>query len=263
MVTKENIHAGHRIRMREHAENIGIDKMNEHQILEMLLSFIIPYKDTNPTAHALIKEFGSLANVLDSEPSALIKVKGVGEKSASFLSSIPNIFIAYKKSRTETGEPLNNARKIVEFFCKNIEMGKIESFYYLCLDASGCVVKFDCMGDSGVDNIILNIKDFAFNILKHKASGVAICHTHPRGLPIPSMADNDFTERLSTAIKALGIQFIDHIIIGQNGYYSYYNHSDSSSNTTVLNSFKNIRLSQPKIKYEKCDENEGFLKDDR
>lgn len=262
MTTKENIHAGHRIRMRRQAENIGIDKMDEHQILEMLLSYVIPYKDTNPAAHMLIKEFGSLANVLDAEAASLIKVKGVGEKSANFLASLPAIFSAYKKSKVETGEPLNNARKIVEFFCKNIEIGKTESFYYLCLDARGCVVKFDCMGDSGIDNVVLNLKDFAFNVLKHKASGVAICHTHPRGLPIPSMADNDFTERVSTAIKSLGIQFIDHIIIGQNGYYSYYNHSDNNDNTIVINSFKNIRISQPLIKYEKCDEDEGFNKND-
>ena len=78
----DNIHKGHRERIRQQTYGNGFAGYSDHQILEVVLTYAIPYKDTNPIAHDLISAFGSLAGVLDAKVDDLVKVKGVGKKTA-------------------------------------------------------------------------------------------------------------------------------------------------------------------------------------
>ncbi len=98
MVTKD-IHSGHRSRLKEITAKTGLENMPEHQVLEFLLTFVIPRKDTNPIAHNLIKSFGSLSGVLEASSNDLVKVDGIGKKTADFLSCLPEIFSCYRISK--------------------------------------------------------------------------------------------------------------------------------------------------------------------
>ena len=91
-IDNKNIHSGHRERLRNAAAKNGINSLEEHQVLELLLTYTIPQKDTNPLAHSLIEKFGSFKNVLDAKPEALLLVKGIGVKTAHFLSTIKQFF---------------------------------------------------------------------------------------------------------------------------------------------------------------------------
>ena len=75
----ENLHEGHRKRMKERFIKSGLDDFAPHNILELLLFYSIPRGDTNPVAHRLIDTFGSLSGVFDATPEELAKVDGVGE----------------------------------------------------------------------------------------------------------------------------------------------------------------------------------------
>ena len=87
MITKDKgIHTGHRGRLREIINNTDATTLPEHQILELILTYVLPQKDVNPLAHELLNEFGSLANVFDANVTELTKINGVGEVVASFLS---------------------------------------------------------------------------------------------------------------------------------------------------------------------------------
>ena len=83
----KNLHSGHRERLRDKFKN-GKESFKEHELLELLLSYSIPRKDTNALAHSLINEFGSLKNVLNADAELLSSVKGVGDNSACFLSLV-------------------------------------------------------------------------------------------------------------------------------------------------------------------------------
>ena len=82
---KTNPHTGHRKRLRQQALTNGIDSMHEHQVLELMLSYLLPQKDTNPIAHNLIEKFGGFSNVFEAEINSLQKVSGVGDCVASFI----------------------------------------------------------------------------------------------------------------------------------------------------------------------------------
>lgn len=87
----DNIHKGHRQRMKKVYLSHGFDAFAPHEVLEFLLYFVIPYSDTNPLAHRLIDRFGSLRGVLEASMEELCSVDGVGDSTATFLSDITNI----------------------------------------------------------------------------------------------------------------------------------------------------------------------------
>ena len=89
---KNNLHSGHRDRLRKQVQTSGLDSLHEHQVLEYLLTFAIPLRDTNEIAHELINKFGSFAGVLDADVNSLKRVKGVGEVVANFLSEYKNFY---------------------------------------------------------------------------------------------------------------------------------------------------------------------------
>ena len=85
-IDNEVSHKGHRSRLRNAFNNTDVTTMPEHQILELMLSFVLPQRDVNPLAHKLLDEFGCLTNVLESSAEDLKKIKGVGEVVSNFLS---------------------------------------------------------------------------------------------------------------------------------------------------------------------------------
>ena len=96
MSKDENLHAGHRQRMRrEMIEQNSFDQMGDHRILEVLLFYGIPRKDTNPIAHELLNKFGSLTGVMDAEFEELKAVKGMTENAATLIKTIMPIARRY------------------------------------------------------------------------------------------------------------------------------------------------------------------------
>lgn len=218
-----NIHKGHRERLRNQLLKGGIDNFSDYQIVEMLLAFTIPYKDTNPLAHRLLDEFGSLANILDAQPDELCKISGIGTKTATFLTSLPDVFRVYKISKSQNNESLNSPKLAYEYFESRIPIIKDEMFYYACLDNSNHVIKFSQFGRGGISHINVNIRDFTNEILKVPTCGVIICHTHTSGQPRPSFNDIEFTKKLLASLRLLGISLLEHIILSPSGFYSFCN----------------------------------------
>jgi len=92
---KMSIHDGHRQRMKSRFQKNGLSDFNEHEVLELLLFYCIPRRDTNEIAHNLIARFGSLAKVLDAPLNHLQEVEGMGENAANFLSLIRDFHLAF------------------------------------------------------------------------------------------------------------------------------------------------------------------------
>lgn len=86
-MTPPEDHLGHRLRLRKRAMTNCLYGMEAHEVLEFLLTCVIPVRDMNPLAHRLIEAFGSLGSVLKADRSELLQVQGVGEKTAEFLCS--------------------------------------------------------------------------------------------------------------------------------------------------------------------------------
>ena len=97
-----NEHSGHRERLRDRVRKEGLKNFQDYQVLEYVLTFAIPYKDTNEIAHRLINKFGSFYGVLEADEEDLALVKGMGQASAHFVANLRNIFHYYEFDRSKT-----------------------------------------------------------------------------------------------------------------------------------------------------------------
>src|SRR3989339_453874 len=98
-VTPDNLHCGHRDRLRERFLSEGLDGFEDHQVLELLLFYAIPRADTNPLAHVLLRRYGSLSAVLEADPRDLAATPGIGRKVGALLCLLPHVARRYQTDR--------------------------------------------------------------------------------------------------------------------------------------------------------------------
>lgn len=245
-----NLHSGHRDRLRTTTQTIGFENLPEHQKLELLLSFVIPRKDTNPLAHTLIDEFGSFANVLDADAHSLMQIKGIGSVVTNFLNVCGKIPYAYKKSKLAQKTVLSCPSQIIKYFADVATTTSTEIFYLICLNAKSEVIKTTAIGGNGVDKVAVDFRDIIHETLKHNSKGVIICHTHPDGLAKPSQADIIFTKQLFFTLSIIGIKLCDHIIFAPNENFSFFNegliqefsNEFSANNSTIASVLKSNEI---------------------
>ena len=220
-----NIHSGHRARLRNNLVSNRWENFDEHQILEYILSIVIPRKDTNPIAHELINSFGSLANVLDASVDDLKTVKGIGDVAATFLSSIPSIFKHYKMSKLIKKPELSSPSRIFEYYGSVFNHMASEEFHILCLDQQNMLIVKKVLAMGSNNEVAFSLKSITETAVRSKASAVVLVHNHPNGDTTPSPEDIEMTKQIYFNLIFNRILVLDHIIVGKNDneYYSFKN----------------------------------------
>lgn len=214
------LHDGHRKRLRQRFREEGLDHFTDIQVLELLLFYTIVRQDTNPIAHRLLDRFGSLSQVLEAPVEELCKVEGVGESSAVFLRLVTQVGRVYLKNRTAKVKVLPTLESCAEylqpyFFGQNVEM-----VYMLCLDAKCKLLACRKLGEGDVNSTGISIRRIVETALSVNASSVVLAHNHPGGMAIPSYADVHTTVNVATALQAVEVQLIDHLVICDDDYVS-------------------------------------------
>lgn len=203
------------------AQDLGIGKLKEHQALELLLTYVIPQKDVNPIAHHLINKFGSFSGVLDAKKSDLLTVKGIGEKTAHFLSTFKEFFFLYKENRSKGKGVIKTTLDAVEFVKEHLLDKLHEEIYVICLDGFNNVKNFQKISQ-GISNATnLSIRKVTEVVFASNSHNIIVCHNHPDGNSNPSIADDKLTKGLVMALSINNVNLLDHIIIGAKDYYSY------------------------------------------
>lgn len=215
------MHEGHRERMKARFLQEGLDGFNQIQILEMLLFFTIPRKDTNPIAHALLEKYGSLSAVLEADPSDLARQDGVTKNTAVMLSMIPSLASRYLNDKWGQKPQLNSSARAGEY-AKTLFSGKIyEAFYAICLDSQNRVNFAAKVHEGTIDSAAVYPRLIVEAALRHQASGIILAHNHPGGSLQPSAADIDATRKIVAACEAISVHVVDHIIVAGLNYFSF------------------------------------------
>lgn len=217
----KHMHAGHRQRLKNKVKKKDLSTLEDHEIVELLLTYTIPRKDTNPIAHKLLSTFDSLDKVIDANFNDLQKVQGVGEETALFFKVISQLFAVYKERKGRVDEKLTNTQMCVNYFRKRYVVENNESMLVLCVSKTGNVVgSFDVKGNTDT-NVDIDIKSFVDKINMHNTSGIVLFHTHPHGSPAPSQEDIEATQKLYNICAVMGIKLVDHIIVSKTEHYSF------------------------------------------
>lgn len=214
------VHDGHRERLKERFRSEGLDGFTEVQVLELLLFYCVPRKDTNEIAHALLEKFGTLAQVLDANLADLEKVPGMGSSSALFLKLLSAAGRRYQISRTESASILRTIGQCGAYLQPRFFGRKHETVFLLCMDAKCKVLACKQVGEGSVNSAGVPIRRIVETALSANATMVVLAHNHPSGLALPSADDIQTTKRLAVALDTVEITLIDHLVFSDDDYVS-------------------------------------------
>lgn len=222
VVPKDDLHSGHRERLRTRFQEEGLDSFEAHQILELLLFQVIPRGDTNPIAHRLMKRFGSLSAVLEADPKDVASIEGIGEKAALFLSMIPQVTRRYFLDRVLRDRPkLNSSETVADYLIPLMAGRPEEVFYVLCLDTQCQVIYPALISEGTVKEAAVYPRHVVEVAIRHRAASVILAHNHPAGTVKPSQQDHQLTKLLVQALGPLDIKVLDHIIVAEDQAFSF------------------------------------------
>ena len=199
----ENIHGGHRDRMRSRYLQEGPDGFADHELLEMLLYGCIPRGDTNPVAHLLLKEFGSLSNLLESDAHEIAKTEGVGLKSAIFLTQLHEVIRRYEREKLGSKPELTSITRCVEYCRQLLSHYSTERFYIICTDSRRRVIHVAKLAEGTVGSVFVSNRQAVEVALRYKSAGVIFCHNRKDIIfvdiitaysfrPMPAYINSDF-----------------------------------------------------------------------
>ena len=214
-----SIHDGHRQRLKDRFLREGLDGFTDIQVLELLLFYAVPRRDTNPIAHALLERFGSLAKVLDAPVVKLTQVDGISENGATFLKLVREIERRYALSQGEE-IILNTIDDCCEYLSRFFKGKKNETVFLLSLDAKLKMLSCREVGEGSVNYASVPIRRVVEMALDDGATSVILAHNHPSGIAIPSNDDIQTTRRLAMALSTVEIQLADHIVVAEDEYVS-------------------------------------------
>lgn len=215
-----SIHNGHRQRVKSTFMDSQFKTFQPHEILEFLLFFSIPQGNTNETAHGLIKQYGDIASVFDAPFEELIKVKGIGENSATLLKAIPYLSGAYLNS-TKKVEFLESSEHCMQYLTPYFMGKNIEILYIVFLDNKSSVIACEQLSEGSVNHTHVDLSKIVRLALKHNASSAILSHNHPNGTINPSSKDVAVTKKVTEALGLIKINLVDHIIVCGLDYYSF------------------------------------------
>lgn len=214
-----NLHEGHRKRLRLKFKTHK-DVLSDHELLELLLSYSIPRKDTNYLAHKLISEFGSFGAVLKADTEILENIDGLGENTACFLS-----LIGYVNEKLNENKPSSNGiftideakKHLVDLFRKE----ETEVFYAIYLNKQNKVISMTRINGTK-SNVLIDPTEITKGLFINKPHSVIIAHNHFSKFPYPSDEDDKATAKIYSILQLYQVNFYDHIIVSGNEIYSYF-----------------------------------------
>ncbi len=215
-----NVHDGHRKRVREKALNNGFDSFADHELLEMLLFYVIPRGDTNPIAHNLLNTFGSLKNLLDASVIELQTVDGIGENTAIYLSMFLPLLKRYITSALGSKPQLETDSELIDYLKIAFLGEKNEAVYVVYLAKDKRLIAMKRFAEGSVDSVSPYLDKIVEETLIRKAHFVVIAHNHPSGNLMPSSADIDVTGNLMRKLDAINKCLYDSLIFNNFSYHS-------------------------------------------
>lgn len=220
MSDRANHYHGHRKRLRQRFLSAGRKALHDYELLEMLLAYAIPQRDTKPLAKNLIERFGSFHNIFDESSEELESVTGIGEYASTLLQLVKACMNQYMEPGDDDGIALSSPEAVLDYVRVVFGNRKKEFFILICLNTAGRVVHVQEMSEGTVNMAHVYPREVLKTALLKNASAVILVHNHPSGSLSPSVHDERLTTTLSDASLHLGITVHDHIIVTKDSAYS-------------------------------------------
>ena len=221
-IAKQKPHyIGHRQRVREKLLELGSDKLPDYEIVELMLFLIFKRKDVKPLAKELLLQFQTIDKILNATKTELLRIEGIGEKTADAIKIINAIVLSAVKSRVINRNHLNCFDDVINYCKLNMKNLVAEELRVLFLNSVNEIIADEVMQKGDINIVGIYPRMITLRCLEMGASGIILIHNHPSGDPTPSREDIFTTKRIAEALAVFEISLQDHIIVGNNRYISF------------------------------------------
>ena len=212
--------SGHRGRLRQRVIAGNDEALGDHEVIELLLMQAVPRRDMKPLARTLIDRFGSLAGVLTTDARTLAMHPGMGEATAAALKIVALAARRLARQRVREAPVIGSWQVLIDYLTIDMAHLTRERVRVLYLNAQNMLILDDHVGDGSIDEAAIHPREVIRRALDIGATALILVHNHPSGIPEPSRADIEITNRIAEAGRLLGIVVHDHVIIGREGHSS-------------------------------------------
>ncbi len=213
--------AGHRQRLRERFLAGGLEGFHDYEVIELLLTLATPRKDCKTSAKAVLKRFKTLQGVFEASPRELCKISGIGPKNLFGIKLIKAAADRYLAKKLIHKDAINDSRALFDYLHHHIGDKRRESFKVIFLNSKNQVIAADTISEGTLTASSVYPREVIQAALSHDAAALIFAHNHPSGDPKPSSEDLAVTRQLVFAGKVMGMVVHEHIIIGDNQYFSF------------------------------------------
>jgi len=212
---------GHRWRLREKFLKGGLKGFLDYEIVELLLTLGTPRRDCKQQAKEALKIFQSLRGILGTSFDELQKIKGIGPHNIFGLKLIQEVSRRFLKERMMSRPYCHSSKEVFDYLYHALRDLRKEKFKVLFLDAKNQILEEETVFEGTVDSSAVYPREIVKKALRWDASSLIFVHNHPSGDPEPSVSDREITKELVFAANVMQLKVLDHIIIGNNCYFSF------------------------------------------
>ena len=211
---------GHRKRLKEKLRKDPA-LLEDYEILELLLGYALPRKDTKPLAKELLHQFDTLKGILLARQSQFEQVPGIGQGITTFWLLWREFWSRLEQSEFKPKSVVDSPEKVARLARTRLSFLEVEEFWMVLVDTKNRLLSFEKICSGTVDQAPVFPREVIARALELKASGLILLHNHPGGDPRPSHQDLHLTRKLQKIARDLGLRVLDHIIIGRDSYFSF------------------------------------------
>ncbi|MFC1897319.1 DNA repair protein RadC [Chloroflexota bacterium] len=217
----KDILIGHRKRLREKFIKSGLKGFHDYEIIELLLSLGTPRKDCKQQAKEAIKRFKTLRGVLESSPEELQQIDGIGSHSAFGIKLVQEVAREFLKEKIIDKAAYKSSQEIFDFLYHSMRDLKKEVFKVIYLNSQNQIIDTADLFEGTINSSSISPREVIVTAIKHNTASLIFVHNHPSGNPEPSKSDKELTRDLVYAGSIMQIRVLDHIIIGNDRFFSF------------------------------------------
>jgi DNA repair protein RadC len=212
---------GHRKRLREKFLKSGLAGFQDYEIIELLLSLGRPRTDVKPQAKEAIRRFKTLRGVLEASPEELQEIKGIGPHSVFGIKITQAVAREFLKEKSLEKPVCGSSQEIYDYFYHSMRDLKKEVIKVVYLNTQNQILEIKDFAPGTVDSSYVYPREVMEGAIRCGAVSLVLVHNHPSGNPTPSESDKELTRSMVHVGSMMQIKLLDHIIIGDNRFYSF------------------------------------------
>lgn len=208
-------------RPKEKLLRYGAESLSNPELLAIILRTGTKGKNVLNLSQKIITELDGLNGILNASMKEMTKIKGVKEAKASQILAIAELFKRFNTYKSFNKiKRINSPKDVANMLYGEMGTDNQEVLKLITLNTKNEVVKIKDIFKGSLNSSLVHPREIFNEAIKNSAASIIICHNHPSGDPTPSSEDINFTTRINESGKIIGINLIDHIIIGRNNYVS-------------------------------------------